>query len=130
MSLATHGSKLRWRRSIAPDDDLAGEGEHADAPRRERKHPAGPVPLRVVAEEWTRIGIAGFGGPAAHIAMLRRLVIDRYERTDARALEDANGARGMSPALASTQLASSAPIVLPGRAPRSSAASDSRFPLP
>lgn len=82
-----------------------GEREHADAPRRERKHPAGPVPLRVVAKEWTRIGVTGFGGPAAHIAMLRRLVIDRYEWMDARSFEDANAACGMLPGPASTQLA-------------------------
>lgn len=82
-----------------------GEREHADAPRREREHPAGPVPLRVVAKEWTRIGVTGFGGPAAHIAMLRRLVIDRYEWMDARSFEDANAACGMLPGPASTQLA-------------------------
>src|ERR1700722_1280751 len=82
-----------------------GEREHADAPYRERKHPAGPVPLRVIAKEWTRIGVTGFGGPAAHIAMLRRLVIDRYEWMDARSFEDANAACGMLPGPASTQLA-------------------------
>lgn len=73
------------------------------------------VAVGVISDAWLQVAVAS---------------LDRYERTDARALEDANGARGMSPALASTQLASSAPIVLPGRAPRSSAASDSRFPLP
>lgn len=82
-----------------------GERGHADAPPRERKHPARPVPLKVVAKEWTRIGVTGFGGPAAHIAMLRRLVIDRYEWMDARSFEDANAACGMLPGPASTQLA-------------------------
>ncbi len=70
-----------------------------------RQHPEGAVPLRVVAQEWTRIGLTGFGGPPAHIAMLRRLVIDRYEWMDARAFEDANAACGLLPGPASTQLA-------------------------
>ncbi len=69
------------------------------------QHPEGAVPLRVVAKEWTRIGLTGFGGPPAHIAMLRRLVIDRYEWMDARAFEDANAACGLLPGPASTQLA-------------------------
>ena len=69
------------------------------------QHPEGAVPLRVVAQEWTRIGLTGFGGPPAHIAMLRRLVIDRYEWMDARAFEDANAACGLLPGPASTQLA-------------------------
>ena len=33
--------------------------------------------LGTVAREWTRIGLTGFGGPPAHIALLRRLVVDR-----------------------------------------------------
>ena len=33
--------------------------------------------LATVAREWTRIGVIGFGGPPAHIALLRRLVVDR-----------------------------------------------------
>jgi chromate transporter len=49
--------------------------------------------------------VTGFGGPAAHIAMLRRLVIDRYEWMDTRSFEDANAACGMLPGPASTQLA-------------------------
>jgi chromate transporter len=69
------------------------------------QHPEGAVPLRVVAREWTRIGLTGFGGPPAHIAMLRQLVIDRYEWMDARAFEDANAACGLLPGPASTQLA-------------------------
>ncbi len=69
------------------------------------QHREGAVPLWVVAKEWTRIGLTGFGGPPAHIAMLRRLVIDRYEWMDARAFEDANAACGLLPGPASTQLA-------------------------
>jgi chromate transporter len=68
-------------------------------------HSATPVPLRVVAREWTRIGVTGFGGPPAHIALLRRLVVDRREWMDAGSFEDANAACGLLPGPASTQLA-------------------------
>jgi chromate transporter len=70
-----------------------------------RKSAAATAPLRVVAREWTRIGVTGFGGPPAHIALLRLLVVDRYEWMDARAFEDANAACGLLPGPASTQLA-------------------------
>jgi chromate transporter len=70
-----------------------------------RKSAAAKAPLRVVAREWTRIGVTGFGGPPAHIALLRLLVVDRYEWMDARAFEDANAACGLLPGPASTQLA-------------------------
>jgi chromate transporter len=63
------------------------------------------APLRVVAREWTRIGLTGFGGPPAHIALLRRLVVARHGWMDARAFEDANAACGLLPGPASTQLA-------------------------
>jgi chromate transporter len=59
----------------------------------------------VVAREWTRLGLIGFGGPPAHIALLRRLVVDRRRWMDARAFEDANAACGMLPGPASTQMA-------------------------
>jgi len=59
----------------------------------------------VVAREWTRLGLIGFGGPPAHIALLRQLVVDQREWMDARAFEDANAACGMLPGPASTQMA-------------------------
>lgn len=86
-----------------PSRTTTSPGER-DTPARDHKHPDGAVPLRVIAREWTRIGLTGFGGPPAHIAMLRRLVIDRYEWMDARAFEDANAACGLLPGPASTQL--------------------------
>jgi chromate transporter len=60
--------------------------------------------LGTVAREWTRIGITGFGGPPAHIALLRQLVVERYHWMDAREFEDANAACGLLPGPASTQL--------------------------
>ncbi len=61
--------------------------------------------LATVGREWTRIGITGFGGPPAHIALLRALVVQRMRWMDARAFEDANAACGLLPGPASTQLA-------------------------
>jgi chromate transporter len=67
--------------------------------------PLASASLRTVAREWTRIGVTGFGGPPAHIALLRRLVVDREGWMDARAFEDANAACSLLPGPASTQLA-------------------------
>jgi chromate transporter len=63
------------------------------------------VPLATIAREWTRIGVTGFGGPPAHITLLRRLVVARMGWMDARAFEDANAACSLLPGPASTQLA-------------------------
>jgi chromate transporter len=67
--------------------------------------PTSPVPLGTVAREWGRIGLTGFGGPPAHIALLRRLVVDRGRWIDPREFEDALGACNLLPGPASTQLA-------------------------
>jgi len=69
------------------------------------EEPNGRVPLGTVGREWTRIGLTGFGGPPAHIALLRRLVVDRKRWMDPREFEDANAACGLLPGPASTQLA-------------------------
>jgi len=68
--------------------------------------PRGPaVSRRTVAWEWTRIGLIGFGGPPAHISLLRELVVVRRAWMDARAFEDAIAAVNLLPGPASTQLA-------------------------
>jgi chromate transporter len=61
--------------------------------------------LAVVAREWTRIGVIGFGGPPTHIILLRQLVVDQQHWMDARAFEDAIAACNLLPGPASTQLA-------------------------
>ena len=61
--------------------------------------------LRTVAIEWTRIGLTGFGGPPAHIALLRQLVVERRGWLAAHELEDAIAATNLLPGPASTQLA-------------------------
>ncbi len=63
------------------------------------------VPLATVAREWGRIGITGFGGPPAHIALLRQLVVDRRGWLSAAEFEDAIAACNLLPGPASTQLA-------------------------
>jgi chromate transporter len=63
------------------------------------------VPLMTLAREWTRIGLTGFGGPPAHIGLLRQLLVDRRQWLDAQTFEDANAACGLLPGPASTQLA-------------------------
>ena len=62
------------------------------------------APLKVIATEWLRIGLTGFGGPPAHISLLRDLVVRRKGWMDGRAFEDANAACSLLPGPASTQL--------------------------
>ncbi len=63
------------------------------------------VPLTTLAKEWGRIGCTGFGGPPTHIAMLRRLVVEREGWLDETEFEDAIAATNLLPGPASTQLA-------------------------
>ena len=72
---------------------------------RNRRRPAAGGSLATVAREWGRIGVTGFGGPPAHIALLRALMVDRGRWMDAREFQDANAACGLLPGPASTQLA-------------------------
>jgi chromate transporter len=58
-----------------------------------------------VLREWGRLGLIGFGGPPAHVALLRELVVERRGWIDAREFEDANAACQLLPGPASTQLA-------------------------
>jgi chromate transporter len=61
--------------------------------------------LTTVLLEWGRIGCIGFGGPPAHIALLRKLCVDRRGWLDAQEFEDAIAACNLLPGPASTQLA-------------------------
>ena len=63
------------------------------------------APLATVVREWTRIGVTGFGGPPAHIALLRKLVVERERWMDHHEFEDANAACSLLPGPSSTQLA-------------------------
>ena len=61
--------------------------------------------LATIAIEWGRIGVIGFGGPPAHIGLLRRLCVERKGWLSAREFEDGIAATGLLPGPASTQLA-------------------------
>jgi chromate transporter len=66
--------------------------------------PIAKVPLRVIAQEWGRIGVVGVGGPPAHIALLRRLSVERRGWLSAEEFEHAVAAANLLPGPASTQL--------------------------
>jgi chromate transporter len=63
------------------------------------------IALPTVLREWGRLGLIGFGGPPAHVALLRELVVDRHRWIEAREFEDANAACQLLPGPGSTQLA-------------------------
>jgi chromate transporter len=67
--------------------------------------PAQPVPLRTIIAEWGRIGCIGFGGPPAHIALLRKLCVEDRGWLDEQEFEDGIAAVNLLPGPASTQLA-------------------------
>lgn len=58
-----------------------------------------------LVRDFGRIGLLGFGGPPAHVALLRELCVQRRGWLSAREFEDANAACGLLPGPASTQLA-------------------------
>ncbi len=61
--------------------------------------------LGAVVLQWGRIGCTGFGGPPAHIALLRELCVDRKRWLTGTEFEDAVAACNLMPGPASTQLA-------------------------
>jgi len=63
------------------------------------------VPLLTIAREWGRIGCIGFGGPPAHLALLRALCVERRGWISASEFEDGVAAANMLPGPASTQMA-------------------------
>ncbi|MCW2496695.1 chromate efflux transporter [Jatrophihabitans sp.] len=65
----------------------------------------GQPTLPTIAREWGRIGCIGFGGPPAHIALLRRLCVQDRGWIDAAEFEDGIAATNLLPGPASTQLA-------------------------
>ena len=63
------------------------------------------VPLSRIAREWGRIGVTGFGGPPAHIALPRQLCVEDHPWLTAHEFEDGVAATNLLPGPASTQLA-------------------------
>jgi chromate transporter len=65
-----------------------------------------PAPsLAEIVREWGRIGCIGFGGPPAHVALLRELCVTRREWLSGDQFERALAAVNLLPGPASTQLA-------------------------
>jgi chromate transporter len=100
-----------------PGEDAPGPAVPAGQP------PGGPagsavpqVALATVLREWGRIGCIGFGGPPAHIRLLRQLCVERKGWLDAREFEDAIAVCNLMPGPASTQLAIFCAWRLRGRA--------------
>lgn len=67
--------------------------------------PTAAPSLATVFVEWGRLGCIGFGGPPAHIELLRALCVDRKRWLDAAEFEDAIATCNLLPGPASTQLA-------------------------
>ena len=63
------------------------------------------VSLSVIAKEWLQLGITGFGGPPAHIALLRKLCVEKNKWIESTEFEDAVATPNLLPGPASTQLA-------------------------
>lgn len=63
------------------------------------------IGLATIAREWGRIGCIGFGGPPAHIALLRDLCVTRRGWLTDREFEDGIAVTNLLPGPASTQLA-------------------------
>jgi chromate transporter len=79
------------------------DGLHAAPPPGDHGGPA--VSLPSIAREWGRIGIIGFGGPPAHITLLRKLCVQNKEWLTPVEFEDGIAATNLLPGPASTQLA-------------------------
>ena len=63
------------------------------------------VSLPTIARQWGRIGVTGFGGPPAHITLLRKLCVEDEAWLSAKEFEDGIAATNLLPGPASTQLA-------------------------
>ena len=85
---------------------ISGEGGHSPGGRSQPGSGEPPrVSLATILREWGRIGCIGFGGPPAHIKLLRDLCVDRRKWLSAREFEDAIAVCNLLPGPASTQLA-------------------------
>jgi chromate transporter len=76
----------------------------ADAHARPATAAADRPGLGTIAREWGWLGCVGFGGPPAHIALLRDLCVARRRWLSDREFEDAIAACNLLPGPASTQM--------------------------
>src|SRR5664279_2581117 len=96
--------------SIA-DHRRRGTPTSREPPRMSRQEDAEPTSdpgrpsVATIVREWGRIGCIGFGGPPAHIVLLRRLCVEDRRWISAGEFEDGIAATNLLPGPASTQLA-------------------------
>src|SRR5262249_60892102 len=94
------GSTRRPRRSTPPSARRSSTSAPlSEQPDRSR------LDLRGILERWGRLGILGVGGPQAHTALLREMMVEREQWLSAREFQDAVAATSLLPGPASTQLA-------------------------
>jgi chromate transporter len=93
------GRGRRYRAAAGLEDKVSTPDSTVGAAGEQR------VPLRTIAREWTRLGCTGFGGPPAHIALLRRMCVEERQWIAAAEFEDGIAATSLLPGPASTQLA-------------------------
>ncbi len=79
--------------------------EEPGTPGKSTKDETAAPSLGKVLKEWGRIGCIGFGGPPTHIALLRKLCVQRQKWLSDHEFEDAIAACNLLPGPASTQLA-------------------------
>ena len=97
------GLTVLWRTSCASSRVASSPKGSMPPIVRPSWHDARPacraerVGLGTVLREWGRLGVIGFGGPPAHVALLRELCVERRGWIDAREFEDANAAAQLLP---------------------------------
>lgn len=68
-------------------------------------NPTQPVSVREIARLFLKLGLVGFGGPAAHIAMMRREIVERRQWMSEQHFLDLLGAVNLIPGPNSTEMA-------------------------
>ena len=90
---------------LPPDQAHAPEAGPPPQAHAPQTVPPSQVALATIVREWGRIGGIGFGGPPAHIALLRKLCVTDRGWLAAADFEDGIAACNLLPGPASTQLA-------------------------
>src|SRR5690348_6228678 len=87
-----HGGRRSWQHHRVPEESSD------DAPRDLRR-------LAEVAGVFLKLGALGFGGPAAHVAMMHQEVVERRAWVGEQEFADALGVTSVIPGPGSTQMA-------------------------
>src|SRR5690348_7697895 len=112
---STSTTFLSLSRSSSPESGSTWPRHRSAPPCRRRLTSSAPpaaqpesrarLDLRGVLTRWGRLGILGVGGPQAHTALLREMMVEREQWLSAREFQDAVAATSLLPGPASTQLA-------------------------